>query len=311
MQTRMSWLVAAAVVLRLASAVAWADVITHGSTTVTMDLVSIGNAGNAADTTGDPNPCGAVAYPYRIGRYEVSAAQWAVVTGADAAVGNAGNWSGSQPTASTSWHEAAKFCNWLTTGHYDQGYYAIDGGGLATPNALSHQAYWAANGTTFFIPTEDEWYKAAYYNPSGASYYDYPTESDTVPGAVTGGTAPYTAVYGAAASVPAGVDDSGGLGPYGTMGQSGNVWEWNETLIGSDRGLRGGAFGEHGDGHLTGGAGYYFRAVFRASYDPANDSNNTVGFRVAAIGVVPEPTSLALLGLSALALCRRARRRAG
>ena len=43
------------------------DVITHGATTIVMDFVSIGDPDNAADTTGSPNPAGAVDHLYSIG----------------------------------------------------------------------------------------------------------------------------------------------------------------------------------------------------------------------------------------------------
>ena len=38
-------------------------------------------------------------------------------------------------------------------------------------------------GALFFLPSEDEWYKAAYYKGGGtnAGYWDYPTQSDTAP----------------------------------------------------------------------------------------------------------------------------------
>jgi len=222
--------VAAAVGAALLSVGAYGvDVITHGATTITMDFVAIGNAGNAADTMGDPNPCGAVAYPYRMGTYEVSAAQWAPVNTA-AGIGDSGTWTGSQPVASISWHNAALFCNLLTSGSAYSGYYTITGTGdsaTAVPNALSHAAYAAANGPTYFLPTEDEWYKAAYYSSSGV-YYDYPTGSNTVPTDVLGGTAAGTAVYygpNVNPAAPAAIDNSGGLSPYLTMGQGGNVWE--------------------------------------------------------------------------------------
>ena len=34
---------------------------------------------------------------------------------------------------------------------------------------------------TWFIPTQDEWYKAAYYDGNTDMYYDYPTGTDTPP----------------------------------------------------------------------------------------------------------------------------------
>ena len=179
---RRTWMtMAAPALVGLLATAAHAQIITHGSTTMNMDFVTVGNPGNPGDTTGDPNPCGSVGYAYRIGKYEVTADQWAAVIAADPNVGNAGYWTGSQPTGGASWHEAAKFCNWLTSGSANSGYYTIDINGYATPNALSHADFAALYGTTYFTPTEDEWYKAAYYNGSAGIYYNYPTASDNVP----------------------------------------------------------------------------------------------------------------------------------
>ena len=47
-------------------------VITSASASVTMDWVNVGNPGNTADSTG----YGAVAYAYKIGKYEVTNAQY-------------------------------------------------------------------------------------------------------------------------------------------------------------------------------------------------------------------------------------------
>ena len=91
----------------------------------------------------------------------------------------------------------------------------------ATPNALSHDAYAALYGTTYFLPTENEWYKAAFYSGSGSTYYQYATGSNSVPTAVYSGTVAGTAVFygnGESPTAPAAVDEAGGLSPYGTMG---------------------------------------------------------------------------------------------
>ncbi len=265
-----------------------ADTITHGSTTINMAFVNVGNPGNPADTTvmitDGTTGYGAVGYAYRIGTYDVTAAQWAAVEAADPNVGTAPYWSGSQPAAGMNWNQAAEFCNWLTTGNALSGYYSISGGS-ATPNALSHDAYAALHGTTYFLPTENEWYKAAYYSGSGSTYYLYPTGSNSVPTAVYSGTAAGTAVFssnGVSPTAPAAVDQAGGLSPYGTMGQGGNVWQWNETATGSSRGLRG--------GHWYNNSNYL--ASSDRDYDTPTDGDNTVGFRVAE---VPEPGSLVML----------------
>ena len=81
------------------------------------------------------------------------------------------------------------------------------------------------------------------------------------------------------------------------MGQGGNVWEWNETVIGSNRGLRGGAFVD-GGGAL--------RADNRIYFAPTHE-NSDIGFRVASI-IVPEPASALLLVLPLLGLTARRRR---
>ncbi len=268
-------------------ATAQADVIVHGGTTINMDFVAVGNAGNAADDTG----YGAVGYDYRIGKYEVTADQWAAVLAASPGVGNAGSWSGSQPTASTTWSEAAKFCNWLTTGKTFSGVYNI-----ATGAIMDRQTALTTFGTAYFIPTENEWYKAAYYDPNKngvGGYWDYPTMHDypTVPDGIDfNGDTTFDAVFRQDydQGQPNSVDNAGVLSAYGTMGQGGNVWEWNETAIGSNRGLRGGAWNIGAD---------YLPASYRFDYDPYSESGS-VGFRVAS---VPEPGSFALMLCGGLA----------
>ena len=72
-------------------------------------------------------------------------------------------------------------------------------------------------------------YKAAYYDATAGVYYEYPTGSDTAPTPVASGTAAGTAVYQQPDSQgPADITLSGGLSPYGTMAQGGNVSEWQE-----------------------------------------------------------------------------------
>jgi formylglycine-generating enzyme required for sulfatase activity len=81
---------------------------------------------------------------------------------------------------------------------------------------------------------------------------------------------------------------------YGTFDQGGNVWEWNETLIGSNRGLRGGS-ANYSDNYLT--------SYVRKDYNPDYERYD-IGFRVTS---VPEPATLLLLGLGGLALLRKRR----
>ena len=239
----------AALVLAFGTA-AQAELITHGGTTINMDFVTIGNAGNAADNTG----FGAMGYNYRIGKYEVTAEQWAEVIAADPNVGDAGNWSGSQPTGGTSWYEAAKFCNWLTTGSAATGVYSFNGPITAPTGVTINRTYRNAGGVAYVLPSEDEWYKAAYYDPNklGAGvggYWDYPTKHDypAVPDGIDfAGDTAFDAVFyqGYDQGAPNSVDNAGVLSAYGTMGQGGNVWEWNETAGSPRPGQRGGLWGE-------------------------------------------------------------------
>jgi formylglycine-generating enzyme required for sulfatase activity len=82
---------------------------------------------------------------------------------------------------------------------------------------------------------------------------------------------------------------------YGTFDQGGNVWEWNDAIISSSRGLRGGSWGTAEGG---------LRSSFRLDYDPTNE-DYSVGFRIAT---VPEPTvSVSLMLAGGLLLSRRKR----
>jgi len=109
-------------------------------------------------------------------------------------------------------------------------------------------------------------------------------------------------VYNGVASQPAAVEQSGGLSPYGTMGQSGNVYGWQETAcdgvndFSSElRAIRGGYW----DSTAVG-----MPSSFRSSADPSNPNDYLLGFRVAS---VPEPSSVAasLLGVGVLMARRR------
>jgi formylglycine-generating enzyme required for sulfatase activity len=204
--------------------------------------------------------------------------------------------------AFVSWFDAARFANWLVNGQGDGG---TETGSYTLAGAVSGAtvARNVINGG-YYIPTENEWYKAAYYNPGGSNYFVYATGSDLPPTPVASGTNAGSAVYNNAASVPAIVASAGGLSPYGTMGQGGNVAEWNESAFdGSNssssesRVRRGGTWAS---------AESVLRSSQRTSGLPSNQ-NNLIGFRVAS---VPEPSTYALLLLGAGAVyCWKRRKR--
>ncbi|MEA1952124.1 MAG: SUMF1/EgtB/PvdO family nonheme iron enzyme [Planctomycetota bacterium] len=272
--------------------------ITHGSTSINMVFVSVGNTDNAADGS-----YGAVDYPFNIGKYAVSKNQWDAVRDASTTdpLNAAGGWSGNQPVATISWYQAAMFCNWLTSGDATDGAYAINGSGEVTG---INRAAAGSHGTVFVIPTENEWYKAAYYDGGASVYYDYATGSDSVPDGIDhAGDTEFDAVFSDPYSQnePNDIDNAGALlSPYGTMGQSGNGWEWNETLINTARGKRGGAWQDNY---------HYIRSAHRSSFVPSVGIP-VIGFRVASVAiVVPEPAGITLLlcGLASL-ICLRRRR---
>jgi hypothetical protein len=185
---------------------------------VTFDWVTVGNPSNPPDqlyTYNNPDNLqfGSVANTYRISKYEVTNAQYTEflnavdpagtnpnsvysnLMGSDPRGGiafNAGAASGSKYSSKTnmgnkpvnyvSFFDSMRFVNWLENGQptggggTENGVYTI-GNGLTETRAL---------GATFFIPSEDEWYKAAYHQPAAQggdpdNYWLYPTASNSGP----------------------------------------------------------------------------------------------------------------------------------
>jgi formylglycine-generating enzyme required for sulfatase activity len=283
---------------------AQADMFGTSGNEFTIDFVDIGNAGNAANPVGITF-FGAVPYEYRMGKYEISQDAIDKATASGMANVTAGAWTGNQPAATITWYEAAAFVNWLNTSTGKTAAYDLAWNGSAwSMNLWSSEQAWTAGGTNlyrnkdafYFLPSENEWVKAAFYNPAGSNYFDYPTASSSIPTAVASGTNAGTAVYNNNEIVPAIVDSAGGLSPYGTMGQGGNVVEWNESafdrtnsLSTESRAARGGYYGS---------VAINLRSFARVERDPAIWLND-LGFRVAS---VPEPSTYALLALAAAGL---------
>lgn len=288
-----------ALLATLLGALAHADWFGSGENRFEIPMVTIGSPGNAADTTGAPDPAGRVDYTYRIGKYEVPEE---AVRKANAASELAGEPLGltldergpQKPATGLSWFEAARFVNWLNE---DQGIapaYKFDSAGqfqLWTPTDPGYNPANPFRNTLaqYVLPSVDEWYKAAFYDPLVEGYWDYPTGSDTPPLPVASGTDPGTAVWNQTGG-PADVQGAGGAGPYGSVGQGGNVWEFQEsatdllnTTPAELRTLRGGDYG------LT-ITDFSLSSAFLTDIVPSRRPFDG-GFRVVS---VPEPTSLAL-----------------
>ena len=303
-------------VLAMLGTTAFAQTITEtfgtGANAFTMDFVTIGNPGNAADTTGVPNPAGSVAYTYNLGKYEVSrdiiikanAVGSLGITMADMSSygGNGVN----RPATGVSWHEAAKYVNWLNTSTGNTAAYKFDGIGTFQLWSAGDAGYNASNMfrnslAKYVIASSDEWYKGAYGNLNG-TWNNYATGSNSAPTVVGSGTAANTAVYGPV-HFPADITSAGGLSPWGTMGQNGNAAEWNETAYDGinntaeeRRELRGGSW--NFDSLALG-------ASSRSGSSPTSEGH-FIGFRVVSVSV-PEPSTglLVALGISGLLLKRR------
>jgi hypothetical protein len=260
---------------------------------IDIDFVTIGYAGNAGDTRGagqgnyaNPYGCGAVSYDYRIGKYEVTNAQWnaftaiaGVPTGNDDGYRTSSRFTGDQqPTNSVSWYEAAQFCNYLTSGDKSKGVYQFSGNNTNPGNFLgiNRDAAKATYGTIYFLPTEDEWYKAAYYTGGYCPRYSlYANGTDIAPVSRVNTNWGNNTVW----NVGTGTQEQNG-----TFDMMGNLWEWTETLIGSGRSIRGGSYATD---PLSGlGSNYRYGGVL-----PFGESGDA-GFRVAS--TIPEPDTLLL-----------------
>lgn len=282
---------------------------------VEMEWVVVANAHNGSDSTG----YGTVNYTYRIGRYEVSNEQYArflnavdpsgantralynpqMATSARGGITNDSTQSDGfhyvvkanmslKPVNFVSFWDSARFANWL---HNGQGNASTETGAYdLTSTSPANSSVSRMPGAVFFIPSEDEWYKAAYYEASSPPiYWAYPIRSDTPPtiarcnsiGSITNDSA-HTANYAFGAvwkGVVGNVTSCGSGGPgsatfYGAMDMAGNVYEWNEGIIDADlRCIRGGGWHSASD---------FLVSSVRNGYGPDTEVD-TLGLRMARV----------------------------
>jgi formylglycine-generating enzyme required for sulfatase activity len=267
--------------------------------------VKVGDAGNAPDKTGH----GAVAYEFEVTKHEITVSMYAeflnaVATKADphalwnaaqkiVRTGNPGAFKYAaspkregEPVMQVRFLDAMRFANWLHhgggPGDTETGAYLISkDGGLASREADAR----------IWIPNENEWYKAAYYQPQATggppgSYWRYPTRSDLAPKLAKPGDPGLNLANFLADTRPQpngavlrGVNDvmpvgsfPGSASHYGTLDQAGNAWEWIETTVfDTQRIIRGGSMcGSHEK----------LLSTVRTSTSPAKRYPDT-GFRLA------------------------------
>lgn len=304
-----------------------ADIFGLGANRFEIDFVLISGDASSANGTniGVDKPDGFIdpEYGFRIGMYEITNHQWdkfqssygTVAGRPSGAYDENPYWTGTDiPTNNVSWYEAAQFVNWLNTSTGNPAAYKFTGTQGTGDYTLSlwesgdagynpDNPYRNSNAL-YFIPTEDEWVKAAYWN--GTNLQTWASKGDVAP--TQSGWNIYENGYATVSHAP--WDVGSGLEELnGTFDMMGNVWEWMESPYYSDgnlscfdRGMRGGAY-------ITGlyYTDYdYLSSSYRNGMGSLIDSREvqTLGFRVAS---VPEPVSLLLLGLGGLIFQNRKR----
>ena len=276
--------------------------------TVQFNWAVIGDVGNAADSTG----FGSVSYRFSMATTEVTNAQYAEFLNAKARTDSHGLYnenmagphggierSGSagaytytvrggregHPVNFVSFMDSMRFVNWLQNG---QGDGDTESGTYAVANGLVEAR---AAGDRFVLPSENEWYKAAYYRGGGthAGYWAYGNSSDTADSAM----ANLANAHGGTTMV-----GSFSANALGVFDMAGNLSEWNEAMIDSQsRGIRGGSWSADAS---------FAAATTRAMFpDDPGKENADVGFRVA---FVPAPGAGVVL-LAAFASTGRRRSR--
>lgn len=201
-------------VLTLAAVTAQADVFNLDAGLTNLEMVTVGDPGNAADNRYASPGYGSVGYTYNIGKYEVTAAQycdflnhkaqrdtydlyntamadtrdniWGCNIQRSGSRGSytysvAADWA-NKPVNYVSYWDACRFVNWLCNGQgngdTETGAYTLRGQTGYDGRSIKRNPGWS-----WAVTSEDEWYKAAYYKGGGtdAGYWDYPTQSNTDP----------------------------------------------------------------------------------------------------------------------------------
>lgn len=187
-------------------------------------FVNIEDTNNSNDTINTGINYGRVTYPYQMSRYLVTNFEYAAFLNAVDPEGlnpqgiynslmatepyggitfttsnsnskkyNVKTNMGNKPVNYISWFDAVRYCNWL---HNEKPTFSTTAAAASARNNGSYNVGTNATGFSnavaknsdakYYIPTENEWYKAAYYSPNKngpglAGYYKYATQSDIDP----------------------------------------------------------------------------------------------------------------------------------
>lgn len=320
--------------LILASLIAPSALAQHATTEFGIDFVTVGDPGNAPVPPEffeyfTPQPWGSVGYDYRIARTELSLGQWhefvtAYLPHYDGTINSALTSSkmrvsfgqvlynvGYQPDhpADMSWEFAARYCNWLHNGKVNEAW-AFESGAYDTStfyedeHGVYHHQLAHSPDARYWIPTHDEWVKAAHYDPNrhgpgDGGYWIYPNASDEplIPGLPEEGGETNAGYQTPRTPIGAYPDVQS---PWGLLDVSGGVREWTSTMrtptvlkVYVRATESGGSFPELWD---------------RVDFDQSASVRGvapTTGLRIAA--AVPAPASACALGLFAFALAPRRR----
>ena len=212
------------------------------------------------------------------------------------------------PAVWVRWSSAARFVNWFAGGQgaagTESGVYdmSVLTSGFSTPPTRAADA-------TIFLASENEYYKAAYYDPSkndgAGGYWQYGTQSDVAPASVPppggtnsanigqgnmggGGTADTLATTGAAYDLTQNYLTAVGAyssatSAYGLYDIEGPVYNWTEgtrSVFGNELPITRGGSWRYGEG--------FSGAAYRNSYSGANVAGYaSIGFRIAGLPEAP------------------------
>ena len=266
----------------------WCLLSAPSSAQVTSDWVIVGNPRNAHDAATTHGRFGRVDYKYRINKLEVTNAQYCEFLNAVAVADPNDLYDanmresdggidqqelangeyryvlldkmGDKPVNFVDFFDAMRFVNWLENGRPTgvQGNATTEDGTYKIGTGTSEKR---SPNSTYFLPDENEWYKAAYHKNDGVTgnYFDFPSSNDVAPNQAhadsngdiierwdpnVANRSPPAAWNGCRVTTVGSAQKS--VSPYGTFDQGGNVAEWNEALVPNQPGyrrLRGGSWG--------------------------------------------------------------------